>query len=120
MALVTTAVGAGAYGKTLLPQNGSPIRIIVPWKYGFKSPKSLVKIRFVEKMPMTSWVQSSPHEYGFYSNVNPNVDHKRWSQASERKIGGGFFSKRQKTLIFNGYADSIAGLYTGMDLKKFF
>ena len=115
-----TLLTFGAYGKTLLPQNGSPVRIIVPWKYGFKSPKSLVKIRFVEKMPITTWVQSSPHEYGFYSNVNPNVNHKRWSQASERKIGGGFFSKRQKTMIFNGYADSVASLYAGMDLKKFF
>jgi methionine sulfoxide reductase catalytic subunit len=112
-----TILTLGAYGEMLAPQNGAPVRIMSPWKYGFKSGKSIVKIRFVEKEPRTAWVKSGPSEYGFYSNVNPMVDHPRWSQASERRIGE--FSKR-KTLMFNGYADQVASLYAGMDLKKFF
>lgn len=112
-----TMLTLGAFGEMLAPQNGAPVRMVVPWKYGFKSGKSIVKIRFVEKEPKTAWVKSGPSEYGFYSNVNPMVDHPRWSQASERRIGE--FSKR-KTLMFNGYADQVASLYAGMDLKKFF
>jgi methionine sulfoxide reductase catalytic subunit len=107
----------GLYGEVLPNQNGAPIRIVVPWKYGFKSAKSIVKIRFVEKEPLTAWNRAAASEYGFYSNVNPDVDHPRWSQAKERRIGE--FSKR-KTLMFNGYADQVAALYTGMDLKKLF
>ena len=102
----------------MLPnQNGAPVRIVVPWKYGFKSAKSIVKIRFVEKEPLTAWNRAGPSEYGFYSNVNPDVDHPRWSQSKERRIGE--FGKR-KTLMFNGYGDQVAQLYTGMDLKKLF
>ena len=113
-------LGLGMYGQTMPNQNGAPVRLVVPWKYGFKSAKSIVKIRFVDKMPQTAWNVSAPAEYGFYSNVNPNVDHPRWSQASERRIGeDGFFQKKRKTLMFNGYND-VASLYTGMDLKKFF
>jgi methionine sulfoxide reductase catalytic subunit len=111
-----TMLSVGAFGETLANQNGAPVRLVVPWKYGFKSGKSIVKIRFVEKEPRTAWVKSGPSEYGFYSNVNPTVDHPRWSQASERRIGE--FSKR-KTLMFNGYADQVASMYAGMDLKKF-
>jgi methionine sulfoxide reductase catalytic subunit len=107
----------GMYGEVLPNQNGAPLRLVVPWKYGFKSIKSIVKIRFVEKQPPTTWNISGPSEYGFYSNVNPDVDHPRWSQASERRLGE--FLKR-KTLPFNGYADQVAQLYTGMDLKKNF
>ncbi len=107
----------GMYGEVLPNQNGAPLRLVVPWKYGFKSIKSIVKIRFVEKQPPTTWNISGPSEYGFYSNVNPEVDHPRWSQASERRLGE--FLKR-KTLPFNGYADQVAQLYTGMDLKKNF
>ena len=115
-----TLLGLGMYGQTLPNQNGAPVRLVVPWKYGFKSAKSIVKIRFVDKMPKTAWNVSAPAEYGFYSNVNPEVDHPRWSQASERRIGeDGFFTKKRKTLMFNGY-DQVASLYTGMDLKKFF
>lgn len=111
----------GLYGDVLPNQDGAPIRIIVPWKYGFKSGKSLVKIRFVEKQPATSWNTYAPTEYGFYSNVNPNVDHPRWSQATERRIGeDGFFTPKRKTLMFNGYGDQVASLYQGMDLKKNF
>ena len=111
----------GLYGKELPEQNGAPVRVIVPWKYGFKSAKSIVEIRFSEKMPLTSWVESAPNEYGFFSNVNPNVPHRRWSQKTERRIGeGGLFSKRRKTLMFNGYADEVSSMYAGMDLKKFF
>lgn len=106
----------GLYGEELLPQNGAPIRLVVPWKYGFKSAKSIVHIRLLEKMPPTAWNKAAANEYGFYSNVNPAVDHPRWSQASERRIGE--FSKR-RTLLFNGYSE-VASLYTGMDLKKFF
>jgi sulfoxide reductase catalytic subunit YedY len=107
----------GLYGEVLPNQNGAPLRLVVPWKYGFKSIKSIVKIRFVEKEPPTTWSISNAREYGFYSNVNPEVDHPRWSQRSERRLGE--FSKR-KTLPFNGYADQVASLYTGMDLRKYF
>ena len=107
----------GLYGEVLPNQNGAPIRLVVPWKYGFKSIKSIVKISFVEKQPPSTWNISAPREYGFYSNVNPTVPHPRWSQARERRIGE--FRKR-KTLMFNGYADQVASLYTGMNLKKFF
>ena len=105
----------GLYGEVLPKQNGAPIRLVVPWKYGFKSIKSIVRISFVEKQPINSWQQAASNEYGFYSNVNPTVDHPRWSQASERRIGEFFM---RKTLIFNGYGDQVAGLYAGMDLKK--
>lgn len=110
----------GMYGKTLPPQNGAPLRLMVPWKYGFKSIKSIVKIKLVEKMPPTTWNLLAPHEYGFYANVNPKVDHPRWSQASERHIGPGALAKRQPTLMFNGYADEVESLYSGMDLRKWF
>jgi sulfoxide reductase catalytic subunit YedY len=108
-------LSVGLYGRTLLNQNGAPIRLVVPWKYGFKSIKSIVRISFVESQPATSWSMSNPREYGFFSNVNPQVDHPRWSQARERRIGEFF---RRPTLMFNGYADQVAGLYSGMDLKK--
>ncbi len=107
----------GMYGGTLPNQDGAPVRLVVPWKYGFKSIKSLVKIRFVEKQPPTTWNMSNPNEYGFYSNVNPEVDHPRWSQAKERRLGEFF---RRPTLMFNGYGDQVASLYTGMDLRKNF
>ncbi|MBN4666825.1 protein-methionine-sulfoxide reductase catalytic subunit MsrP [Pandoraea nosoerga] len=111
----------GLYGEVLPNQNGAPVRMVVPWKYGFKSAKSIVKIRFVEKMPVTSWHRAAPEEYGFYSNVNPDVDHPRWSQATERRIGdGGIFTPKRKTLMFNGYGEQVASLYQGMDLRKFF
>ena len=112
-----TLLAVGLYGEVLPNQNGAPLRLVVPWKYGFKSGKSIVKIRLVEREPQTSWVKANSREYGFYSNVNPDVDHPRWSQASERRIGE--FSKR-KTLPFNGYADQVAKLYAGMDLKKYY
>jgi methionine sulfoxide reductase catalytic subunit len=112
-----TILGVGLYGETLPNQNGAPVRLIVPWKYGFKSIKSIVKIRFVEQQPTTAWMKANPTEYGFYSNVNPEVDHPRWSQATERRIGE--FLKR-KTLPFNGYGDQVASLYQGMDLRKYF
>jgi sulfoxide reductase catalytic subunit YedY len=112
-----TILGIGLYGETLPAQNGAPIRIVVPWKYGFKSIKSIVKIRFVEKQPPTAWNMMQPQEYGFYSNVNPDVDHPRWSQATERRIGEFF---RRKTLMFNGYGEQVADLYRGMDLKKYY
>lgn len=112
-----TLLAVGLYGKTLPNQNGAPLRLVVPWKYGFKSIKSIVKIRLMERMPPTTWNRSAPNEYGFYSNVNPDVDHPRWSQAKERRIGE--FSKR-KTLPFNGYANEVASLYAGMDLRKNF
>jgi sulfoxide reductase catalytic subunit YedY len=105
----------GLYGEVLPNQDGAPIRLAVPWKYGFKSIKSIVQMNFVERQPVSSWNLSAPHEYGFYSNVNPTVDHPRWSQASERRIGEFF---RRKTLMFNGYADQVASLYTGMDLRR--
>jgi sulfoxide reductase catalytic subunit YedY len=112
-----TLLTMGLYGEVLPNQNGAPIRVVIPWKYGFKSAKSIVRIRFVEKQPVSSWTQSAPGEYGFYSNVNPDVDHPRWSQAKERRIGE--FLKR-KTLPFNGYADQVAHLYSGMDLIQNF
>ena len=110
----------GLYGKKLPNQNGAPLRLMVPWKYGFKSSKAIVNIKLVEKMPTSSWMKASPNEYGFYSNVNPAVDHPRWSQATERVIGGGIISPRIPTTMFNGYGDEVANLYTGMDLKKYF
>ena len=116
-----TLLAFGMYGEVLPKQNGAPVRLVVPWKYGFKSAKSLVKIRFVEKQPVSSWEQAAPQEYGFYSNVNPNVDHPRWSQASERRIGeDGLLAKKRKTLMFNGYEAQVGQLYAGMDLKKHF
>jgi sulfoxide reductase catalytic subunit YedY len=116
-----TILAVGLYGETLPNQNGAPLRLVVPWKYGFKSIKSIVKIRLVERQPQTSWNKQNPLEYGFYSNVNPQVDHPRWSQATERRIGeGGLFNKRRPTLMFNGYGEEVAGLYSGMDLKAFF
>ena len=115
-----TLLTVGMYGEVLPNQNGAPVRIIVPWKYGFKSAKSIVKIRFTKEQPRTSWNLSAPSEYGFYSNVNPEVDHPRWSQASERRIGeDGLLTRKRKTLMFNGYTE-VAPLYAGMDLKKFY
>jgi methionine sulfoxide reductase catalytic subunit len=110
-------LAVGLYGEILPNQNGAPLRLVVPWKYGFKSIKSIVKIRFVEQQPVNTWMKSAPHEYGFYSNVNPQVDHPRWSQARERRIGEFF---KRETLMFNGYADQVAPLYAGIDLKKYF
>ncbi len=112
-----TLLSVGAYGKTMPNQNGAPVRLVVPWKYGFKSIKSIVSIKFTDKQPQTSWNMLQPSEYGFYSNVNPEVNHPRWSQARERRIGE--FLKRP-TLMFNGYAEEVASLYTGMDLRKFY
>jgi len=112
-----TILAVGLYGKTLMNQNGAPIRLVVPWKYGFKSIKSIVRIRFVDRMPSTAWSEATPSEYGFYSNVNPEVDHPRWTQARERRIGE--FGRRA-TLMFNGYGDQVASMYAGMDLKKFY
>jgi sulfoxide reductase catalytic subunit YedY len=115
-----TLLTLGMYGQVLPNQNGAPVRLVVPWKYGFKSAKSIVKIRFVERQPRTSWFDANPQEYGFYSNVNPDVDHPRWSQATERRIGeDSFFQKKRKTLMFNGYSQ-VASLYSGMDLKKYY
>jgi sulfoxide reductase catalytic subunit YedY len=108
----------GLYGEVLPNQNGAPLRTIIPWKYGFKSTKSIVRIRFMETMPETSWNTYAAREYGFYSNVNPNVPHPRWSQATERRLDGSYFGKRIDTLMFNGYADQVASLYSGMDLRK--
>jgi sulfoxide reductase catalytic subunit YedY len=111
----------GLYGEVLPNQNGAPVRLVVPWKYGFKSAKSLVRIRFVEKQPKTAWETAAPQEYGFYSNVNPQVDHPRWSQATERRIGeDGLFTKKRPTLMFNGYEPQVGQLYAGMDLRKHF
>ncbi len=110
-----TLLTVGLYGQVLPNQNGAPIRIVVPWKYGFKSAKSIVRIRLVDREPKTAWNTTAPQEYGFYSNVNPTVDHPRWSQATERRIGD---FRRRKTLMFNGYADQVGSLYAGMDLKK--
>jgi len=111
----------GMYGEVLPNQNGAPLRLAVPWKYGFKSGKSVVKIRFVEKQPATAWNVAAPQEYGFYSNVNPDVPHPRWSQASERRIGeGGLLARRMKTQLFNGYESEVGQLYAGMDLSKFY
>lgn len=110
----------GLYGKILPNQNGAPVRLVVPWKYGFKSIKSIVRIKFVETIPMTTWVLSNPKEYGFYANVNPNVDHPRWTQSTERRIGDSVFAKRRKTEFLNGYADEVGYLYSGLDLTKNF
>ena len=112
-----TILAVGLYGEVLPNQNGAPLRLVVPWKYGFKSIKSIVKMRLVEQQPVTTWEAAAPHEYGFYSNVNPDVPHPRWSQARERRIGE--FYKR-KTLLFNGYGEQVAHLYAGMDLRKYF
>jgi methionine sulfoxide reductase catalytic subunit len=110
-------LATGLYGKPMPKQNGAPIRLVVPWKYGFKSIKSIRKITLVDAVPPTTWNKAAPNEYGFYSNVNPNVDHPRWSQMDEQRIGE--FSRRP-TLMFNGYAEQVAGLYNGMDLKEYF
>jgi methionine sulfoxide reductase catalytic subunit len=116
-----TLMAFGLYGEVLPNQNGAPLRLVVPWKYGFKSAKSIVKIRLVERQPVSSWTKAAQQEYGFYSNVNPKVDHPRWSQASERRIGdGGLFAARKPTLMFNGYESQVGQLYAGMDLKKFY
>lgn len=115
-----TMLVLGLYGKVLPNQNGAPLRLMVPWKYGFKSAKSLVRISFVESLPTSSWMAVAPHEYGFFANVNPDVAPPRWSQASERKIGSGLFAARQATLPFNGYAQDVAHLYSGMDLQRNF
>lgn len=115
-----TILATGLYGEVLPGQNGAPLRLVVPWKYGFKSIKSIVRISFVESQPPATWNQMQPEEYGFYANVNPAVDHPRWSQKSHRIIGAGLFTPKQKTLPFNGYADQVASLYEGMDLKRFF
>ena len=117
-----TLMAFGLYGEVLPHQNGAPLRLVVPWKYGFKSAKSIVRIRLVEKQPVSSWEAAAPREYGFYSNVNPQVDHPRWSQATERRIGEGqgLFAKKRATLPFNGYEAQVGSLYSGMDLRKFF
>jgi sulfoxide reductase catalytic subunit YedY len=114
-----TMMATGIYDKSLLGQNGAPLRLVVPWKYGFKSIKSIVRITLTDREPKASWNQANAREYGFYSNVNPQVDHPRWSQSTERRIGGGLFQRRQPTLMFNGY-DEVAGLYEGMDLSESF
>jgi sulfoxide reductase catalytic subunit YedY len=115
-----TILATGLYGEILPKQNGAPLRLVVPWKYGFKSIKSIVRISLRETIPETTWWELAPHEYGFYANVNPEVDHPRWSQARHRVIGAGLFSEKQPTLMFNGYADQVADLYRGMDLREFF
>jgi len=113
-------LAVGLYGQTLLNQSGAPLRLVTPWKYGFKGIKAIVEIRFTEQQPPTAWNIAAPREYGFYSNVNPQVDHPRWSQARERRIGAGLFNARQETLMFNGYSEQVASLYQGMDLRKNF
>ncbi len=115
-----TILAVGLYGEVLPNQNGAPLRLVVPWKYGFKGAKSIVSIRFTEKQPVSSWMKISPKEYGFYANVNPNVEHPRWSQSTERRIGSGLFSNRIKTQLFNGYADQVGHMYSGLDLKRNF
>lgn len=115
-----TIMATGIYGRDIPNQNGAPLRLVVPWKYGFKSIKSVVRITATKDEPPTSWNKANAREYGFYSNVNPEVDHPRWSQATERAIGGGLFAKRKPTLMLNGYGDEVASLYAGMDLKTFF
>ena len=115
-----TLMATGLYGKPLPNQNGAPLRLVVPWKYGFKSIKSIVRITLTDEEPHASWNAAQPREYGFYSNVNPNVDHPRWSQATERRIGGGLFAPRIDTLMFNGYENEVASLYEGMDLAEFY
>jgi sulfoxide reductase catalytic subunit YedY len=112
-----TILSVGLYGKTLMNQNGAPIRLVVPWKYGFKSIKSIVRIELVDRMPPTAWNRANPGEYGFYSNVNPEVDHPRWTQATERRIGE---LRKRRTLMFNGYGAEVASLYSGMDLRKLY
>jgi len=113
-----TLLTFGIYGQVLPNQDGAPVRVVIPWKYGFKSAKSIVEIRFVEKQPSTTWNEMASNEYGFYSNVNPNVDHPRWSQKAERRIGLPFYAQRRATLMFNGYGDQVASLYNGMDLRR--
>lgn len=115
-----TILATGLYGELLPNQNGAPLRLVVPWKYGFKSIKSIVRIRFTEKEPPATWNRMQPNEYGFYANVNPEVDHPRWSQKRHRVIGEGLFAGKRETLPFNGYADQVASLYSGMDLRRFF
>ncbi|MBT4776917.1 MAG: protein-methionine-sulfoxide reductase catalytic subunit MsrP [Rhodobacteraceae bacterium] len=115
-----TILATGLYGKSLLNQNGAPVRLVVPWKYGFKSIKSIVRITLMKEEPQTSWSTANPREYGFYSNVNPNVDHPRWSQATERRISTSFVAKRRPTLLFNGYEKEVSDLYRGMDLTKLY
>jgi sulfoxide reductase catalytic subunit YedY len=115
-----TLLTFGLYGEVLPNQDGAPVRVVIPWKYGFKSAKSIVKIHFTSDQPRTAWNDMAPREYGFYANVNPNVDHPRWSQKTERRIGASLFQQRQPTLMFNGYGDQVASLYSGMDLKKDF
>lgn len=115
-----TLMATGIYGETMPNQNGAPIRLVVPWKYGFKSIKSIVRMTLTEEQPPTSWNMIAPKEYGFFSNVNPEVDHPRWSQATERRVGGGLFAKRIETLKFNGYEAEVASLYGGMDLTEFY
>ena len=115
-----TILAVGLYGEVLPNQNGAPIRLVVPWKYGFKGIKGIVKMSFVEEQPRTSWEMAAPREYGFYANVNPDVDHPRWSQARERRIGAGLFAPKQPTLMFNGYGEQVAHLYDGLDLRRNF
>ncbi|MDT8989595.1 protein-methionine-sulfoxide reductase catalytic subunit MsrP [Curvibacter sp. APW13] len=116
-----TLLALGLYGEVLPNQNGAPVRLVVPWKYGFKSAKSIVRIRLTDRMPTTAWNKAAPGEYGFYSNVNPNVDHPRWSQGTERRLGeDGLFSRKRKTLMFNGYEAQVGQLYAGMDLRRYF
>ena len=115
-----TLLSVGMYGETLPAQDGAPVRMVIPWKYGFKSIKSLVKIKFVKKQPPTTWNMENPYWYGFYSNVNPDVDRPRWSQKVEKRLGTGFFARPIPTQIFNGYGDQVAGMYAGMDLKKYY
>ncbi len=115
-----TILATGLYGRALPNQNGAPMRLVVPWKYGFKSIKAIAGIRFVEQMPPTSWNTAAPDEYGFYANVNPEVDHPRWSQKTERRIGAGLFAARAATLPFNGYGAQVASLYSGLDLRRNF
>jgi sulfoxide reductase catalytic subunit YedY len=113
-------LAVGIYGEVLPNQNGAPIRLVVPWKYGFKGIKGIVKMSFVDRQPRTSWEMAAPNEYGFYANVNPTVDHPRWSQARERRIGGSIFASKQPTLMFNGYGEHVAHLYDGLDLRRNF
>ncbi len=115
-----TILAVGLYGNVLPNQNGAPLRLVVPWKYGFKGGKAIVKIRFTEKMPQTTWMKAGPREYGFYANVNPQVEHPRWSQSTEKRIGNGLFAGRIKTQMFNGYAEQVGQMYAGMDLRKYF
>ncbi len=115
-----TLLAVGCYGDTLPKQNGAPLRLVVPWKYGFKSIKAIVEIEFLSRAPLTTWNKAAPHDYGFYANVNPSVPHPRWSQSSERVLGSSFFSPRRETELFNGYGDDVASLYQDMDLRHFF